>query len=97
MSILKIGNRFGTQSYLGLAQTVARGHHEKWDGSGYPDGVAGEKIPLAARIVAICDVYDAVTSDRVYKKAWPHERAVQMNKENRGSHSDPVITDIFLQ
>jgi HD-GYP domain-containing protein (c-di-GMP phosphodiesterase class II) len=94
---LQFYKRIGKQSYLTLAQTVARGHHEKWDGSGYPDGLAGEKIPLAARIVAICDVYDAVTSDRIYKKAWPHERAVQMIKENRGSHFDPVITDIFLQ
>lgn len=94
---LQFRKRIGTQSYLTLAQTVARGHHEKWDGSGYPDGLAGEKIPLAARIVALCDVYDAVTSDRIYKKAWPHEKAVRMIKENRGSHFDPVITDIFLQ
>ncbi|MGB3225934.1 MAG: HD domain-containing phosphohydrolase [Desulforhopalus sp.] len=61
-----------------------------------PDGLAGENIPLAARIVAICDVYDAVTSDRVYKKGWSHEEAVQMIRNNRGSHFDPVITDAFM-
>ncbi|TKB23744.1 HD domain-containing protein [Desulfopila sp. IMCC35006] len=93
---LQFQKRVGTQSYLTLALTVARAHHEKWDGSGYPDGLAGENIPLAARIVALCDVYDAVTSDRVYKKAWSHEEAVQMIRKNRGRHFDPVITDAFL-
>lgn len=93
---LQFQKRVGTQSYLTLAQTVARAHHEKWDGSGYPDGLAGEDIPLAARIVALCDVYDAVTSDRIYKKAWSHEEAVQMIRKNRGIHFDPVITDAFL-
>lgn len=88
--------RTGTQSYLTLALTVARAHHERWDGSGYPDGLAGEDIPLAARIVALCDVYDAVTSDRVYKKGWSHKDAVQMIRNNRGIHFDPVITDAFM-
>lgn len=89
--------RIGKQSYLTLARAIAQSHHEKWNGSGYPEGLAGENIPLAARIVAVCDVYDAVTSDRVYKKAWSHEQAIQMIKENSGLHFDPVITGIFLE
>lgn len=93
----RIGKQSYTQSYLTLAQIIARGHHEKWDGSGYPDGLSGYEIPLAARIVALCDVYDAVTSDRVYKKAWSHQEAVQLIKKNRGSHFDPVLVDVFLQ
>lgn len=89
--------RIGHQSYLSLAQVVARSHHEKWDGSGYPEGLSGEEIPLGARIVALCDVYDAVTSDRVYKRAWSHEKALELIKANRGKHFDPVLTDIFLE
>lgn len=89
--------RIGNKSYLSLAQIVARGHHEKWDGSGYPDGLSGEEIPLGARIVALCDVYDAVTSDRVYKKAWSHEKALELIKENHGKHFDPVLTDMFIE
>ncbi len=87
----------GKQSYLTLAQSIAKSHHEKWDGSGYPEGLRETEIPLGARIVAICDVYDAVTSDRVYKKAWPHEQAVELIKEGSGSHFDPVITEAFLE
>lgn len=89
--------RVGKQSYLTLAQAIAKSHHEKWDGSGYPQGLAGENIPLAARIVALCDVYDAVTSDRVYKKAWSHEKAVDLIKESSGTHFDPIIADVFLR
>ena len=88
--------RIGKQSYLALAQSIAKAHHEKWDGSGYPEGLVGENIPLGARIVALCDVYDAVTSDRVYKKAWSHEKAVDLIKENSGTHFDPIVADVFL-
>ncbi len=85
------------RSYLMLAQSIARGHHERWDGTGYPDGLKGEDIPLAARIVAVCDVYDAVTTKRVYKDAWTHDKAVKLIRDGRGTHFDPVITDIFLE
>lgn len=88
--------RIGKQSYLSLAMSVARSHHEKWDGTGYPDALSGENIPLSARIVALCDVYDAVTSDRVYKKAWSHEKAVNLIKSESGGHFDPIICDAFL-
>lgn len=90
-------NNTGQQSYLTLAQVIAMFHHEKWDGSGYPQGLKGNDIPLAARITALCDVYDAVTSDRVYKKAWSHEEAVALVQEERGRHFDPVIADTFLK
>ena len=86
----------GKDSYLALARDIAMYHHEKWDGTGYPAGLKKEEIPLSARIVAICDVYDAVTTDRVYKKAWTHEKAKNMIINGRGSHFDPVITDIFI-
>lgn len=100
--ILKAANdqfqqRIGKQSYLSLAVTVAKSHHEKWDGTGYPDGLSGESIPLSARIVSLCDVYDAVTSDRVYKKAWSHEKAVNLIVNGSGTHFDPVICDAFLK
>ena len=72
-------------------------HHEKWDGSGYPEGLRGKDIPLSARIVAVADVYDALTSKRPYKKAFSHEKAVSIITEGRGSHFDPELTDTFLE
>ena len=75
---------------------VARSHHERWDGTGYPDGLAGEAIPLAARITAVADVYDALTSERPYKRAWPAHDAIAEIKRMRGAHLDPTIVDVFL-
>ena len=75
---------------------VVRSHHEKWDGTGYPDGLKGEDIPLTARILAVADVYDALTSSRSYRSAWPHERACEVIRRDRGTHFDPVIADAFL-
>jgi HD-GYP domain-containing protein (c-di-GMP phosphodiesterase class II) len=86
----------GKDSYLALARDIAMHHHEKWDGTGYPMGLKKEEIPLSARIVALCDVYDAVTIDRVYKKAWDHNKAKNMIIKNRGTHFDPIITDVFI-
>ena len=71
-------------------------HHEKWDGTGYPDGLKGEAIPLQARILAVADVYDAVTSNRSYRAAWDHSRAVEMIRKDSGTHFDPVIAEAFL-
>jgi len=76
---------------------VVRSHHEKWDGTGYPDSLAGEDIPRTARILAVADVYDALTSSRSYRKAWTHERACEVIKKDRGTHFDPVIADAFLE
>lgn len=71
-------------------------HHEKWDGTGYPEGLKGEEIPLQARILAVADVYDAVTSNRSYRSAWEHSRAVEMIRNDAGTHFDPVIAEAFL-
>ncbi|MFH1382753.1 MAG: HD domain-containing phosphohydrolase [Chloroflexota bacterium] len=81
--------------FIKLAEAIALSHHEKWDGSGYPRGMKGEDIPLAGRIVALADVFDALTSDRVYRAAMPLEKAMGIVKEGRGSHFDPAVVDAF--
>lgn len=81
---------------LQCAATLALAHHEKFDGSGYPQGLAGESIPLHGRIVAVADVFDALTSERPYKKAWALDDAVDFLKSNTGSHFDPACVDAFL-
>ena len=86
-----------SSAILNLAATIALSHHEKWDGSGYPRGIVGEAIPIEGRIVAIADVFDALTSDRVYRKAFTVEEAVEMMRSERGRHFDPVLLDAFLE
>lgn len=81
---------------LQLAEEVTRTHHEKWDGSGYPAGLAGEAIPLTGRIAAVCDVFDALTHRRPYKEAWPVEEAIAEIERSRGSHFDPAVADALL-
>jgi len=88
---------FGEHGVLGMGAAVARHHHERWDGTGYPDGLARRDIPLAARIVSICDVYDALTSKRVYKEAWSYEETIEAMLEGRGTQFDPDLLDIFLR
>lgn len=83
--------------YLRISAEIARSHHEKWDGSGYPDGLAGNDIPLSARIIAVTDVYDALISKRVYKEAFSLELAGQIMLEGRGKHFDPDILDAFFK
>ena len=80
---------------LKMARTVALHHHEKWDGSGYPFGLKAEEIPIEARIVAIADVFDALTSERPYKKAWPVEKAISYMDEQRKRHFDPELVTLF--
>jgi HD-GYP domain-containing protein (c-di-GMP phosphodiesterase class II) len=87
----------GKSSFYDIARQVALHHHERWDGSGYPRGLRGEEIPLAARIVSVADVYDALTSDRPYKMAWPPERALAELLQMRGKHLCPKSVDAFLQ
>ncbi len=86
----------GDVSFLTIGQEIAHFHHEKWDGSGYPLGLSGTNIPLSARIVALADVYDALTSKRCYKSAFSHEQAREIILENRGTHFDPDVIDAFL-
>jgi putative two-component system response regulator len=82
---------------LHMAHKIALTHHEKWDGSGYPRGLRGEDIPLEGRIVAIADVFDALTSKRPYKEAWPVEQALQALREGAGSHFDPALVALFIE
>ena len=83
--------------FLSCAKSIALSHQEKWDGSGYPQGLAGDDIPISARLMAVADVYDALISRRVYKEGMPHERAVQIMIENRGTHFDADIIDAFVE
>jgi putative two-component system response regulator len=83
-------------SFLRMAREIAYSHHEKWDGTGYPEGLKEDAIPLSGRIMALGDVYDALISRRVYKPAFPHSKAVAIIGEGRGSHFDPLLVDCFL-
>lgn len=84
-------------NFLIFAKEIAYAHQEKWDGSGYPEGLAGEDIPLSARLMAVADVYDALISKRVYKPAFEHEKAVAIILEGKGSHFDPDMVDAFAK
>lgn len=86
----------GHSQLMQMAATIAISHHEKFDGSGYPAGLVGEAIPLAGRIVAVADVFDALTSARPYKPAWPVERALQLLRDGAGSHFDPACVQAFM-
>jgi len=94
--IRNIQKKTGEQEFLDYAFIFAVYHHEKWNGSGYPYGKAGEDIPLPARLMAIIDVYDALISERPYKKAFTHEEAVKIIREEKGTHFDPALTELFL-
>jgi PAS domain S-box-containing protein len=95
----QIGHDILTGSHseiLDLAARIALTHHERMDGSGYPNGLKGDEIPLAGRIVAVADVFDALTSDRVYRTAFDFDRAIEMMREGRGTHFDPQVLDVLL-
>ena len=83
----------GLQSYLGVVEL----HHENWDGTGYPHGLRREETPLAARIVKIADAYDAMTSDRPYRRGMPHEEALATIEKFAGTQMDPNVVEVFLQ
>lgn len=88
----------GSDSVLmDMAAEVAQNHHEKWDGSGYPCGLVGEDIPLTGRVVAVADVFDALTTERPYKKAWPIEEAIEFLREQSGKHFEPKLVELFLE
>lgn len=96
-TLLAIYQQMGDDNLIALSVQVALYHHEKWDGTGYPFKLKAEAIPLPARIVAVADVYDALTSKRVYKDAMPHEEACRVIHKDAGSHFDPVVVDAFLR
>ncbi len=96
-TIQRVLSRFPEYEFLELARQVAAYHHERWDGTGYPEKLAGEAIPLCARVVAVADVFDALTTHRVYKAALSVDDAVAIMAEGRGRHFDPVILDVFLE
>jgi putative two-component system response regulator len=83
--------------FLSMAKEIALSHQEKWDGSGYPQGLSGDDIPLSARLMAVADVYDALISRRVYKDAMSHQEAVQIIADGKGTHFDPDLVDAFMQ
>lgn len=87
----------GEDSFLEIADEIVLNHHEKWDGTGYPHGLRGEAIPIPGRLMAVADTYDAMISTRGYQPAYPHEEAVRIMREKRGTHFDPDITDAFLE
>jgi putative two-component system response regulator len=89
--------RFPNVRFLQMARDIAMSHHERWAGNGYPNGLRGSEIPLAARIVALADVYDAITSRRVYREAMPHSKAKSLIVQERGLHFDPDVVEAFLQ
>lgn len=95
--LLAIKRRLGEDDFLTTACQIALSHHERWDGKGYPFGIKGDQIPLPARIVALADVYDALTSDRVYKCALSHEQARKIILQGAGEHFDPLIVEAFLK
>jgi putative two-component system response regulator len=90
-------NKDDSDPFLEVAREITYSHHEKWDGSGYPQGLSGQDIPLSGRIVAIADVYDALTSERPYKKAFSHEKAAQIIVEDAGRHFDPYLVSLFIE
>jgi len=95
-AIKAIESKIEGKSFLALGKEIAYNHHEKWDGSGYPRGLGGQGIPLSARIIALADVYDALTTKRFYKKAFTHEKSKQIIVDLKGTHFDPEIVDVFL-
>lgn len=93
----EVHSKFGDNSFIEMGKVIARSHHERWDGKGYPDGLKGEEIPLPARIMAIADVYDALGTKRVYKPAFTQDKCVEIIKEGSGTQFDPDVVDAFLK
>lgn len=92
----EIEQRLGSSNFLQMARDIAFAHHERWDGAGYPYGLKGDQIPLSARIVAVVDVYDALSSKRVYKPSLAHDRCMDIIREGAGNHFDPQLVEVFV-
>lgn len=95
--ITKTMKQVENEKWFAVANNIAKYHHERYDGRGYPEGLAGEEIPLEARVMALADVYDALISERVYKKAFSKEKAREIIEEGSGSQFDPKLTALFLK
>lgn len=96
-TLQEVKQKYPNNKFLNMAINIAQSHHEKWDGTGYPQGLSGENIPLSARIMAFADVYDALRTKRVYKEAYSHDKSMEIIKQGEGIHFDPIISKIFLQ
>ena len=96
-TLSEVQRKYKNNGFIKMGMEIAKYHHEKWDGTGYPIGLSGNEIPVSARIMAIVDVYDALRSKRVYKEAFSHEKACEIINEGRGKHFDPVLVDVFLE
>jgi putative two-component system response regulator len=95
-ALLAAGAQLGENSFLRFAREIAYSHHERWDGTGYPEGLSGEEIPISGRLMALADVYDALISKRVYKRPFPHAKAVEIIEGDKGKQFDPDVVDAFL-
>lgn len=95
-TLLAVQRSYPDNAFINMGVALTRSHHEKWDGSGYPDGLVGEDIPLSGRIMALADVYDALRSKRPYKEAFTHEKSFRLIEEGAGSHFDPRVMEAFL-
>ena len=95
--LLELGSHHAGNALMEYAYQIARWHHERWDGKGYPDGLKGDEIPIAAQVVSVADVYDALTSVRVYKDAIPHEEAIQMILDGKCGAFNPLLLDCLLE
>ncbi|MCK5077412.1 MAG: response regulator [Calditrichia bacterium] len=96
-TLKSIKTQYGEMDFLNMGLDITYYHHEKWDGTGYPLGLKEKEIPICARITAFADVYDALTSERIYKPAYSHEKAVQIIADSKGTHFDPGICEIFIK
>ena len=94
--IEKVIKQVPDSSFLKEAKSIAAYHHEKWNGTGYPYGLAGEDIPFSARVMAVADVFDALVSKRIYKPQMPIEKAFSIIREGSGTHFDPEVVDVFF-
>lgn len=95
--IMEVLSDYDDKSYIKISKDISTFHHEKWNGSGYPNGLKGEQIPLSARIMAIADVFDALVSPRIYKEPMSYEKAFEIIEEGKGQHFDPLVAEVFLE
>lgn len=96
-TLLEVHKEYKNNSFIKMGMEIAKGHHEKWDGTGYPQGLVGEEIPVSARIMTLVDVYDALRSKRVYKEPFSHEKSCEIIKEDSGKRFEPSIIKVFLE